>query len=101
MNNSKTFVAESNIHGRGLFASYEIKEGERIGVARGEKTTQDGEYVLWLSEDEGVKVNCDLRFINHDDNPNACYYETLDVVALKNIQPGEEITHNYKQEYSE
>lgn len=101
MNNSKTIISKSIIHGRGLFASCAIKKGECIGVIRGQKTTQNGDHVLWLSKKEGVKVTCDFRFINHDDNPNACYYNTLDVVALKNIQPGEEITHNYEQEYSE
>lgn len=101
MNNSKTVIKKSKIHGRGLFASDVIMKGECIGVISGQKTIQNGDYVLWLSENEGLKVTCDLRFINHDDNPNACFYDTLDVVALKDIQPGEEITHNYEQEDSE
>ena len=100
MNNSKTIIAKSNIHGRGLFAKSAIKKGECIGVISGRKTTRDGEHVLWLSEQGGIKVSCDLRFINHAAKPNACYYDTLDVVALRNIQAGEEITHNYEQEYA-
>lgn len=100
MNNSRTFITKSKIHGRGLFASGVIKEGECIGVIRGQKTTKNGDHVLWLSENEGLIVTCDLRFINHDDKPNACLYDTLEVVALKNIQPGEEITHNYEPECS-
>ena len=99
MNHPKTFISKSKIHGRGLFASCKIKKGECIGVIRGQKTTQNGKHILWLSEDAGISVSCDLRFINHNDKPNACFYDTLDVVALMNIQPGEEITHNYEQEY--
>jgi len=37
----------------------------------------------------------DLRFINHSDEPNAAYYDTLEVCALTDIAPGEEITHDY------
>ena len=55
----------------------------------------DGAYVLWVSETEGFEVSCDLRYINHSDRPNACYYDDLSVVALCDIQPGEEITHDY------
>jgi len=52
---------------------------------------QDGDYVLWLSEDEDAKINRDLSFINRDDNPNACYYDILNVVALKDVHQGEKL----------
>jgi len=32
---------------------------------------------------------------DHSDSPNAVYYDTLEVCALKDIAPGEEITHDY------
>jgi len=99
MRDFKTVVASSPIHGRGLFASKCIKKGETIGIAEGRKTTRDGDHVLWLNNKEGIKVSCDLRFINHDDKPNATYYDTLEVIALTDIQPGEEITHYYHQSH--
>ena len=37
----------------------------------------------------------DLRYINHHPDPNAVYYDDLTVYALRDIAPGEEITHNY------
>ena len=40
-------------------------------------------------------VQCDLRYINHSDEPNAVYFDTLEVCALTDIAPGEEITHDY------
>ena len=97
MSSNKIFVADSSIHGKGLFAKKQINQGEVIGIIQGKKTTQDGPHVLWFSEKKALKVKCDLRFINHSDEPNACYYDTHEVVALRDIPPGEEITHNYEQ----
>ena len=98
MNNQKILVANSEIHGKGLFAQKQIKAGEIIGVIKGEKTSRNGPHVLWFSERKAIKVQCDLRFINHSDEPNACYYDTCEVIALRDITPGEEITHNYEQD---
>ena len=91
----KTYIAASRIHGRGLFASEDIAAGEIIGWLEGEPCVEDGSYVLWLSENEGFRVTCGLRFINHSSRPNACYYDDLSVVALRSISAHEEITHNY------
>lgn len=95
--NSKVFVDTSAIHGKGLFARTFIPAGTEIGTIEGTWTTQDGDYVLWLDEQKGIRVECDLRYINHSDHPNAVYYDDLKVCALRDIQPGEEITHNYDQ----
>ena len=79
MNASLVYVDDSTIHGKGLFARHHIKAGVIIGV----------------DEKNGIHVQCELRFINHSDTPNAVYYDTLEVCALRDIKPGEEITHNY------
>lgn len=92
---SLTYVASSAIHGRGLFARDSIREGTVIGQVRGKPTRRNGAYTLWLTEDQGIRVTCRLRFINHSDEPNARYYDDLTVVALRDIEPGEEITHDY------
>lgn len=89
------YVDDSPIHGKGLFARKYIVAGELIGVLDGVPTSTDGEHVLWIDEDNGVQVRCDLQFINHSDEPNAVYYDTLEVCALTDIAPGEEITHDY------
>lgn len=91
----KVYVDESKIHGKGLFANDHITKGEVIGIAQGEHTNKDGPHVLWINGKVGYHVQCDLRYINHSEDPNACYYDTLEVCALKDISPGEEITHNY------
>ncbi len=89
------YVDDSPIHGKGLFARKNIGAGELIGILDGAPTSTDGEHVLWLDEGNGFHVRCDLRFINHSDEPNAAYYDTLEVCSLTDIAPGEEITHDY------
>lgn len=91
-----TYVNKSAIHGKGLYARIDIPEDTVIGTLDGTLCKRNGPHVLWLSDTEGFKVKCDLKYINHDDHPNACYYDDLTVVALRDIKVGEEITHNYE-----
>ena len=90
-----TFVAKSEIHGKGLFAGTRIAAGALIGRLLVRPAERDGSYVLWLDEERAVEVTCELKFINHSESPNACYYDDLSVVALRDIEAGEEITHDY------
>ncbi|MEM7562499.1 MAG: SET domain-containing protein [Pseudomonadota bacterium] len=90
-----TYVDKSPIHGKGLFAKSFIAKDTIIGWLETIPFEKEGDYVLWLSEKKAVEVVCDLRFINHADQPNSCYYDDLSVVAIRDINPGEEITHNY------
>ena len=90
-----TYVNDSRIHGQGLFARANIPKDTIVGTLHGKPCKRDGCYVLWLSETQGFKVSCNLKYINHADKPNACYYDDLSVVALRNIEANEEITHNY------
>jgi SET domain-containing protein len=95
MKESLIYVADSQIHGKGQFARKYIGAGELIGVLDGVPTSTDGEHVLWIDDENGFHVRCDLRYINHSDEPNAAYFNTLEVWALTDIAPGEEITHDY------
>jgi len=90
-----TYVAVSAIHGKGLFAKTALPSGTIIGWLKGKPSSTDGDYILWISERQGIEVLCDLKYINHSNEPNACYYDDLSVVALRDIEPHEEITHNY------
>jgi hypothetical protein len=93
------YVEESDIHGKGLFAAKAIRKNSVIGYLEGNNTKKDGMYVLWIDHDTGFEVSNDLKYINHSDTPNACYYDDLSVVALRDIKPGEEITHNYEADW--
>ena len=90
-----TYVAASPIHGKGLFAAKPIRAGTIIGWLEGRPCTTDGSHVLWISETEAFEVTCELRYINHSSRPNACYYDDLSVVALRDIAVNQEITHDY------
>ena len=94
MSVKKYYVKESAIHGKGLFASTDIDKNETIGTIKYNPTVEDGPYVLWI-DDQAILVVCDLKYINHDATPNACYYDDLNVVALRDIKKDEEITHDY------
>jgi len=96
MIDSKVYVAQSSIHGKGLFAKEFIPADSVIGTLIGHYTKTDGEHVLWLDEITGIHVLCQFRYINHSDSPNAVYYDTLEVYAVKDISIDEEITHNYQ-----
>ena len=95
-------VRNSAVHGRGLFASQPIKKGTELGVCKTKVAKKDGPYVLWLDDDgkERYRVLCDLRFINHDKKPNVAYYDDLTVVALKNIKAGQELLHDYGDDWA-
>ena len=88
-------VGPSPIHGLGLFASRPIEADGLIGLIHGRPVTEDGPHVLWLDDHRAVEVTNHLRFINHHQEPNACYFDDGTVVALREIRAGEEITHDY------
>ena len=105
MNNTNGYlVAESAIHGRGLFATHEIAPGERIGVYEGPLVEYDSTYVLWVEGDDGVwrgiQGENELRFLNHSPLPNAAF-EGSELFAMSRIAAGEEITIHYGDEWED
>lgn len=94
--NATLCVADSPIHGKGLFAKDAIRAGEVLGVIKGIRTKQNGTHVLWVTEDHAVRILCKFKYINHSDEPNVVLYDTLEVCALRDIEPGEEILHDYE-----
>ena len=106
-NNHLCFVADSPVHGRGLFAHREIPEGTWIGHYDGPETQQNGMHVLWLEaeagrDDEwiGYDGNNELRFLNHARPPNG-EMDGLDLYARQTIKAGEEITIDYGDEFED
>jgi SET domain-containing protein len=94
-------VHESVIHGKGLFAQRLIPAGAMLGRCKVEKSQGDTLYTLWLGEQEGsVDVVCKFKYINHSKVPNVVYFDNLTVVALKAIQPGEEMLHDYGDDWA-
>ncbi|MDX2506132.1 MAG: SET domain-containing protein [Gammaproteobacteria bacterium] len=93
------YVDNSKIHGKGLFASRDIKKGELIGEFNCRPSKKDGPYVLWIEEDKGYQVLDEFKFINHNNKANAAYYDDFTIMSIKKIKKGEEITHYYGEDW--
>lgn len=97
--NPLAYVADSEIHGRGLFARRRIKADEYIGTYSGRATQKNGMHVLWLwNEDsnrwEGINGDNEMRFLNHSSRPNADWWGD-ELYATRSIARDEEITFDY------
>lgn len=90
----KVFVATSPVHGKGLFAAKRIKANTVLGRLHGMPTFDDGIYVLWITDELGLELTNDFKYINHDSNPNA-EYSDLEVTVIRDMEPGEELLHDY------
>ena len=88
------YVARSAIHGTGMFAARALEADVSLGRLAGMPTHEDGIHVLWLTDELGLEVTNDFRFINHDPDPN-CELTDVDVVTLRPIAADEELTHDY------
>ena len=86
---------KSNVHGMGLFATQDIKADTDLGKCKGNWCQPGGIHVLWVSERENFLVTCDLKYINHGDNPNVAYFDDLTVGTLRDVKRDEELLHNY------
>ncbi len=91
-------IGRSPIHGKGLFAQKRFRRGAYIATFEGVPTAEDGMHVLWIVDDEGLEQGIEgrnaLRFLNHSSDPNAEFIGA-DLFALRNIQPGAELTFHY------
>ena len=102
--NGLCYVAESVVHGRGLFARTNIGAGTWIGHYDSVETSRNGMHVLWVEGEEpdewlGFDGINELRFLNHDGQPNAEMNE-LDLYAKRDIKKDEEITFHYGEEFA-
>ena len=107
--NSKAEVHASPVNGKGLFAKAKIAEHEVIAAFGGKVFTLE-EALKLSKEDQGhlIQIHDDLflglvdfkeleedDFINHSCDPNAGVVGQIILVAMREIQPDEEITFDY------
>lgn len=103
-----TEVKDSEIHGKGLFATRDFRTGEQIGIYEGRVVVDRAlqhPHTLSLVDEEGrvfgIKGSNDMRYMNHDDEPNATIGEGgVFVFALRPIEAGEEITVCYAEDWA-
>ena len=88
-------VKNSAIHGKGLFSTKKIRKNTILGKYEVTRTKEPNMYTLWIGK-KMFDVTCDFKYINHSNKPNIVYYDDLTIVALRNIKPGEELTHKYE-----
>ncbi len=101
--NPLAYVADSEIHGKGLFARVDIAAETLIGRYQGPATQRDGMHVLWLWNEaserwEGINGKNEMRFLNHSPTPNADWWGD-ELYALRNIERDEEITFHYGEDW--
>ncbi len=105
----KTYLGESPIAGKGLFASEDIKKGtvvwrfhDKLDLALSVEEYNNlpavqKEYMdiySYLSDDGYILCGDHSKFMNHDDEPNTIE-DGLDCIASRDIAKDEEITCNY------
>ena len=86
-------TAESPIHGTGVFTNEVIPAGSPIGVTHIRKTFEQNGNTYKAPFPAKV-----LGGYNHSENPNVTEVDNGDhivMVALRDIQPGEELVSNY------
>lgn len=100
-------IKGSPIEGRGAFATELIKKGELICVMSGEEmsiTELKRRYAegverstdpLQITDEKYIDLDEPFVLINHSCEPNATLSKKNDLVAIKDIQKGEEITYDY------
>ena len=109
----RVWVGKSRIAGQGLFAAQHIKKGTRILPYIGEKITktestrrlaQDNAYIFTLNDRwdiDGKTLKNKARYANHSCDPN-CEIDittrAIWIIALRDIQAGEELTYDYGYE---
>jgi SET domain-containing protein len=114
-------VGKSGVHGRGVYATRPIRKGTRIIEYTGRHIPwklamdlpahreDDPYHTFFFSLDDGDVIDAGVggnesRWINHSCAPN-CETEEDDgrifVLALRKIQPGEELFYDYRIEPAE
>ena len=107
----KTEVRESNIHGRGLFATADIAKDEIVAVKGGhivnrkalreQITPRLGPVEIQIDDDLFIAPVTDderelsMLYSNHSCDPNLGMRGEITFVAMRDVRSGEELTHDW------
>ena len=106
----KTEVRDSSIHGKGLFAKQAFAAGEVVAVKGGHILTRQqwttlerqlGPAEIQISEElfiapagQEQRDGC-MLYTNHSCDPNITIQGQIVFIAMRDITPGEELTHDW------
>ena len=100
----KITVKTSKIEGSGIYIEEDAVAGDVISNIKGEpqfkinKNKRDAlSHPNWVgvAENQWIDPAIPYKFLNHSCNPNSGIKGRLSIVALRNIEKGEEITVDY------
>ncbi len=105
----KAEARKSPIHGTGVFAKEKIKKGEVVAVLGGVIVPKWEIEEYWKKMGHvGIQINDDFYIVpttreeldqvgvfNHSCDPNIGFRDSLTLVAIRDIEPGEELVFDY------
>jgi SET domain-containing protein len=109
---SQTSIDQSQIHAIGTFADSDISKGSLVRVLSGDivdfkeiiRRIKAGKLnaddPLQISDELFVDLDSDSLAVNHSCNPNAGVRHQNELVALRDVIAGEEITFDYSSTVS-
>lgn len=107
MKPKKVEIKNSKIGGRGSFALEDINKGDLIRILTGETISREEinkrikagkerpDDPLDIGENNFIDLDYDSLYFNHSCNPNAAVVIKSDLIAIRLIKKGEEITFDY------
>ncbi len=103
MDNLKVKVKRSKKYGRGVYAVRKIRKGETIAsfdgpvyTDRDHWTNDMYNHAIQFAPRKWRDSAGIARLINHSCEPNCGIKRLFDVVAMRTIQPGEQVTWDYE-----
>lgn len=104
MDNPKAIVHQTKKYGKAVFAKKPIKKGEIIAEFDGpiydddfEDWTDDlANHAIQFAKSSWRDSKGIARYINHSCDPNCGIKKLFKIVAMRNIDQGEEITWDYE-----
>lgn len=104
MDSPKITLKKTKKFGKGVFAKASIKKGELVASFDGEKYDDDFDgwnqdlqiHTIQFAKARWRDSKGIARYINHSCDPNCGIKRLFDVVAMRDIKKGEQITWDYE-----
>ncbi len=107
MEKANLIIKKSKISGKGIFTKKQIKKGEHICTLKGEiislkedierinKGVIEHSHSLQIDKETYIDLDLFSKTFNHSCSPNSFIKRKNELIAIRNIKKGEEITYDY------